>query len=129
MNGGWDGQDGAATSDHFLSVTKSVGIARHRVTSRTTVTESVSADFIYLLFMGEASVAFVKNNLLFEAFPSQRVLFQQLSAKSPSNMLSCKIQDNLPGRMGLERQRAGLRSWADPGRAAVWQNEGNGVCT
>lgn len=48
-----------------VKVTKSVSIARHPVTSRTTVTESVSADLIYLLFMGEASVAFVKNNLLF----------------------------------------------------------------
>lgn len=44
---------------------KSVDISRHLVTSRTTVTDSVSADLIYLLFMGEASVAFVKNNLQF----------------------------------------------------------------
>lgn len=57
---------GASTSDHFPSkVTKSIGIARHHVPSHTTVAESVSADLIYLLFMGEASVAFVKNNLLF----------------------------------------------------------------
>ena len=45
-----------------IKVTKSV--ATHLLTSHTTVTESVSADLIYLLFMGEASVAFVKNNLL-----------------------------------------------------------------
>lgn len=44
-------------------MTKSVDISRHLVTSRTTVTESVTADLIYLLFMGEASVVFVKNNL------------------------------------------------------------------
>lgn len=65
VNYGWSGQErgGLHLGSFSVKVTKSVDISRHLVTSRTTVTESVTADLMHLLFMGEASVVFVKNNL------------------------------------------------------------------
>lgn len=59
----WPGKGGLHLGSFFVKVTKSVDISRHLVTSRTTVTESVTADLIHLLFMAEACVVFVKNNL------------------------------------------------------------------
>lgn len=112
-----------------VKVTKSVGIARHLVTSRTTVAESVSADLIYLLFMGEASVAFVKNNLLFWglSIPTcDKEIFEQFSAKSRFMMWSQKIQNNLSRQMCLFWQQ---RPWLPSERTAAWQNGGNGACT